>query len=317
MSLRVPFALALGLALVAGACGTTDAGGQEDSGTWNYHPDGSVHYEASTPVGDGGIDPGPTDNCSAEAKLVYIVAEDGDLLSFDPSTTPPTVVDLGSLGGCPTSGDETPFSMGVDRDAIAWVLSSNGNLFRVDIKNNLACTSSGMTADQQGMDLFGMGFVTNDVGGTIEQLFIAGSATPGQGASTLGTLSFPDLKVHPIHALSGSPELTGNSNAELWGFYPDTTPPKISKIDKTNGTENPNYPLSSLAGQPSAWAFAFWGGDFYVFLQKDLETETTVYHVNGTTGALMHQWTTSQLIGGSSHSIVGAGVSTCAPVIIG
>ena len=60
----------------------------------------------------------------------------------------------------------------------------------------------------------------------------------------------------------------------------------------------------------TAWAFAFYGGDYWLFLMKGSETSTTVYQVNGMTGA----------ISGMTHTtgrvIVGAGVSTCAPVVI-
>ena len=94
------------------------------------------------------------------------------------------------------------------------------------------------------------------------------------------------------------------------GKRASATSPRIDKLDKTSGGVLQSLPLTSLAGSPTAWAFAFFGGDFYVFLMRDLETSTTVYHVNGMTGAVMGSMPTSGRV------IVGAGVSTCAPTVI-
>ena len=70
------------------------------------------------------------DNCSAEAKLVFVVDENNTLSTFDPQTG--MFMDKGTLN-CPASGlGASPFSMGIDRNAGAWVLYSSGELFHVD-----------------------------------------------------------------------------------------------------------------------------------------------------------------------------------------
>jgi hypothetical protein len=112
-----------------------------------------------------------------------------------------------------------------------------------------------------------------------------------------------------VHTLSGWPELTGTATAELWGWFPDTTAPRIEQLDKTNGSAITTFNLSALAGTPQAWAFAFWGGDFWVFLAQDSDLNSTVYHINGTSGAIVNSKAAPSLI-------VGAGVSTCAPTVI-
>ena len=58
------------------------------------------------------------------------------------------------------------------------------------------------------------------------------------------------------------------------------------------------------------WAFAFYGGDYWIFLQKGLETNTTVYQMVGSNGTIASQTNADGL------TIVGAGVSTCAPIVI-
>jgi hypothetical protein len=299
--------------LIFAACGPLGADGepaaQHDGGAPIFNLDGGVD-SGPAPGGDGG---GWQDPCSDEAKLVYVVDSSGMFSSFDPRPTPPVFTDLGLLSTCPRNTAETPFSMSVDRDAIAWVLSSEGNLFRVDIKNNLACTKASFVPGQAGLTLFGMGFVTNAVGGTSDTLYVAGGSDPLSTTSgaTLGTVSFPDLTLATIKPVTGWPELTGNANAELWGFYPSATAPKVARIDKATAVEDPIYPLPDLAGEPAAWAFAFWGGDFWVFLAKgSLDPKTAVYRVKGSDGTL------TTAIENTGRRIVGAGVSTCAPVVI-
>src|SRR5262249_24777193 len=113
--------------------------------------------------------------------------------------------------------------------------------------------------------------------------------------------------------VSGWPELTGNSNAELWGWFPSVdgfSSPRVEEINKTSGAPLKTYMLPSLVGLPAAWAFAYWGGDYFVFLMKDSELDSSVYQVDGSTGSIKS--TTSA----QGRVIVGAGVSTCAPTAI-
>lgn len=251
------------------------------------------------------------DDCSDAAKLVYVVDESNTFSQFNPGTK--TFTDLGTLN-CPASGGATPFSMGVDRNTIAWVLYSDGELFRVDITGQLACTATGWHSSN-GLTQFGMGFSTNSVGGTDDTLFVAGGAAVSMGTSaTLAKLDTTGFTASTVGTVTGWPELTGNGNAELWGWFPSDASgngtPRVEKIDKTSGAPLTTYMLPSLQGMPSAWAFAFWGGDYWVFLAKDLDVSTTVYQVDGTNGQIKSTTPTG------SRLIVGAGVSTCAPVVI-
>ena len=65
----------------------------------------------------------------------------------------------------------------------------------------------------------------------------------------------------------------------------------------------------TLAAQDPGYAFAHWGGDYWVFLVPS-GGSTTVYQVNGMTGAI------SSTTAAPGRTIVGAGVSTCAPVVV-
>jgi hypothetical protein len=296
------------LVLVIVACGPTSD--EEDVA------DGGIqHHYGYDGGGDGGpIDQPPPDNCSDAAKLVYVVDSDGRFSSFDPKTSPPTFHDIVAKLNCPAETDffgikATPFSMSVDRDAVAWVLYSSGELFRVDTATG-ACQATSFVQNQSGFELMGMGFVSNAQGSTVDTLYVAGGAGPGSGAGArLGTIDMTTLKVTAGQQLTGWPELTGTGLAELWGFYPDAVRPKIAKIDKTTGAEE-IHPLSGVQGEPAAWAFAFWGGDFWIFLMRQADSDTTVYRVKGTDFSL------STAVSNTDRRIVGAGVSTCAPVQI-
>ena len=105
-------------------------------------------------------------------------------------------------------------------------------------------------------------------------------------------------------------EMTGTGNAELWGFYPEDTTARVLKFDKSNGAVAMAFDEPTLAGTMTGYAFAHWGGDYWVFLIKNSEASTTVYQVNGMTGAITSTTPTTGRV------IVGAGVSTCAPVVI-
>ncbi|MBX3182731.1 MAG: hypothetical protein KIT72_18940 [Polyangiaceae bacterium] len=248
-------------------------------------------------------DAGNQGSCAVGAEWIYLVDSNYSLLQFRPDSL--TLTEIGRLS-CPTSAGDTPFSMAVDRRARAWVLYQSGNIFHVDLATS-ACTASGFAPNQAGLRHFGMGFVSDDTGGG-ETLFVAGGGSVTNNA-TLATIDTASLVLSPIGNLTGWPELTGTGAAELWAFSPNTNPPTIQRLDKTSGAVAENYGLPSLTGSPSAWAFAFWGGSFYVFLQRASEPSTQIWHFNPDTQDL------TRPLSNIGYRIVGAGVSTCAPLV--
>src|SRR5207245_2192195 len=141
-------------------------------------------------------------------------------------------------------------------------------------------------------------------------LFIAGGVGPTDPTSTLAKLDVANMTPHSVGTVTGWPELTGTGNAELWGFFPDASSPRVEQLNKATGGAMRTFPEGSLAGMPTAWAFAFYGGDFWIFLMKGIEFSTTVYQIDGMTGAIKGTTPTN------TRTIVGAGVSTCAPTVI-
>lgn len=260
---------------------------------------------ASTSTDGGGIVP---DGCSDSAKLVYVVDQDETLYSFDVPSLKFTAV--GQLA-CKASFGATPFSMSVDRSATAWVLYSSGEMFQVSTKD-ASCQATSHQVGQAGLENFGMGFASNSSGSTDETLYVAGGSASNAGTastSKFAKMTVPALSATTLGTVQGWPELTGTGKGELWGFFPSASvTPRVAQLDKVTGADGTVYPLDALSGTPSAWAFAFWGGNFYVFLQKASDSSTSVYKVDGTTGVL------TTALSDTGKTIVGAGVSTCAPI---
>ncbi len=271
---------------------------------------GGVGGSAGT-GGGSGTGGGAADDCAAEARLAYVVDANGTFSSFDPRNIAAgtAFTDLGQLN-CPSSSGGHPFSMSVDRNAIAWVVFDTGELFNVNIKAaGLPCTKLGYSGSGS-LKTFGMGFVSNAAGSNQETLFIAGVASSSTAQLATLTTTAPYGTVKLGSAISGNPELTGTGAAELWGFFPESTNPRVAQLSKTNGASIKTYPVAALKGSPMSWAFAFWGGDFYVFLERLSDASTNVWKVNGTTGVA------TEAMHDTGRSIVGAGVSTCAPLTI-
>lgn len=273
-------------------------------------------------------------SCTADGvDLVYVVDEQNDFMSFDPRKLPgnPFTV-IGTLS-CPTTGQSIqtgnpmvmPFSMSVDRDGTAWVLYTSGELFKVSL-TTAACTAAGNTVGAGGMALFGMGFVTDASGGMTEKLYLAG----GNNDPTVSPrkLAYDDTHGGNLTpAASGtitaspaqfSPELTGTSEAKLYGFFPNLSQVAyVQEINKADGSPvgmTWNLGTTGLGANINDWAFAQWGGTFYIFVTTSDSTgnnrNSTVRTIDRTTG------TYSTILQNLPYYIDGAGVSTCAPTSI-
>jgi hypothetical protein len=315
-------AIVLIFATVACGPGTRQGAGDDDD-------DGSG---SGSNLGSGS----GSDGCSEDAKLIYVVDETNKLARFDPMAK--TFTTLGTLmcpAGVDSNGDPAaPFSMAVDRNAQAYVLYNDDKIYKVDTTMaSLPCTATSWhSSTNPVLQEFGMGYSTDTMGGSTDTLFIAGGADLQEGAgpatSKLATLDTSQFAATPVGTVNGWPELTGNSNAELWGFFPDVnddgTTPTVVQINKASGAAMTTYMEPTLDGIPAAWAFGFYGGDYWVFLAFEDDSDplnptaepTKVYQVagpssaSGTPGSVVSTTSAGGLI------IVGAGVSTCAPIVI-
>jgi hypothetical protein len=243
----------------------------------------------------------------AGATLVYAVTENNHLLRFDPQARSFT-----TIGTLACSDPNQPFSMAVDRKGIAYVLYAvydsltPGHIYRVSLATS-ACLPTPFTAPD-GFLSFGMGFSADDQG-TGETLYVASdNATGGQ----LGSIDTTSYTLSPINffnpAIQGA-ELSGTGDGRLFAFYTqggpgDGGPVAVAQIDKSTAKIVAENVLKGV-DQGSAWAFAFWGGDFYLFTAPG-NAGTIVQRFRPTDGSIT-PWADYP------ERIVGAGVSTCAP----
>ena len=248
--------------------------------------------EDSDPVDD----PAPEDDCEDTSDLVYVIERDNDELKlFDPETL--TFTTLGTLDCDYWS---RPGSMAVNRQGSAFVRYSDDTLYEVDLET-LACTPVSYSRPG-GFGSFGMGFATETDGSWREELFVA-------DADTLGVLDEGDWGIDTVGALPSQSELSGTAEGELWAFLPLESPAALVSVNPETGRELSRF---GLAGFPDpstldAFAFAAWGGEFYLFVRTyGMGNSTDVYKVDGT-GALTLE---RERVG---FDVVGAGVSTCAP----
>jgi hypothetical protein len=263
------------------------------------------------------------DDCAAGADLIYVVDQEYRLWSFDPRLLPADPYSLIGNLDCPAGAPwpewgggltATPFSMSVDRNATAWVLYTSGEIFHVST-DDATCVNSNFTKGQADFKLFGMGFVSDSPGSNEETLFIAGGPVDATGSGRLGRID--GLAVTDIGQLPTaeySPELTGTGDAELFGYYPGTQSSMVANIVKNSAAHGQSWDMAGLPGGVSAWAFAHWGGEFYIFITEGdgflVPFNAQVLKLDPTTGN-----TTTELTN-TGKVVVGAGVSTCAPVVI-
>lgn len=237
-------------------------------------------------------------SCADGAELIYVVDTQRQLLSFDPRKLPDDPFALIGVMNCPTVG--TPFSMSVDRSGTAWVLYDEGSVFEVQT-TDASCRPSGFVAPRT----FGMGFTSDAPGSKAEKLFIAANDGTHALAYLDTTVDVPT--VHGVATMPDTarhPELTGTSEGKLYGFFPEDAA-FVQEIDRERGSlVGTKWSVGERLGFVSAYAFAHWGGTFYIFTTTSRSQVRTVNRATGASALVMSN---------IPFRITGAGVSTCAP----
>jgi hypothetical protein len=262
------------------------------------------------PSGQGGMPPAQAgmpaggsghtlpDNCAdAGVTFIYVVTTDREIYAFDPDNGF-TFSDRGQLPCAPAGAQ----SMAVDRTGHAYVESNDLQIYRVSLANLASCQQTAFTAT--GLATFGMAF-SSDLGATSETLFLAAENNP---QNELVSVNLDDFKFTERGLFSknvGDSELTGTGDGRLYAYganAPDGNS-HLAQVDKENGAI-----LSDTAlpfGHSSAWAFAWWGGAFYFFTSPG--GPSIVRRLDPTSGDVT-------VVAQAPGAVVGAGVSTCAPL---
>lgn len=264
--------------------------------------------------------------CVDGAKLVYLVSTQNDLWSFDPGSL--AFKKMGPLD-CPTAS--TPESLAIDEKANVYVAMMDGTLFAADAQT-AHCKPTTYAIEQQKRRIYDMAFVR---GGSTETLFVAttccydagGVTITDHGGGGLATLSRPafalDLVGDFTSDLAGYPAaLAGTGDGRLFAFVPSvavtsdaglTGVPMLALVDASQkGTAPTPTPIALDASQVkagAAFAFSFWGGDFWFYSAAGTSDPSTVTRYRYGTNK-----TYAQVVANAGMTIIGAGVSTCAPL---
>jgi hypothetical protein len=226
--------------------------------------------------------------------LVYAVAQSGALLSFYPPTAAFSVI---GVLACDAKG-AGPYSMAVDRTGTAYVEYDNGLVFQVSTAT-ASCEPTSFVP-QNTFTNFGMGYVVVGAAPN-EELFLVST---GGALGTLDTMSFMVDEIAVTQPKIPSAELTGTGDGHLYAYYAsgNTGGSTIAELDPMTGQVIAADPIAADRG--TGWAFAFWGGDFWIFTTPASEQTTLMYDPVAKTSTVVAHY---------GSSIVGAGVSTCAP----
>lgn len=300
--------LALSVLVACGSSGDRSGFDPNSSGSSSSSSSSSSGGSSSGFGGDGGSTSsgGNQDGCSDAAKLVYVVSDDDLLFSFKPDTL--EFKTIGALG-CP-SGGATPNSMAVDRSGTAWVNYSDGALFKVST-TDASCTATNFQKNQSGFSRFGMAFASNGPGSKEETLYVVGIEALNNGKG-LAKIDLGTMVLTPIGDFSGAlagkgAELTGTGDGKLYGFFTTSPNATLAQIDPATGATSNNVSLYGVkTGQ--AWAFSFWGGDFWFYTSNGIAASIVTRYQPADNDKISN---VKQDVGG--FKIVGAGVSTCAP----
>jgi hypothetical protein len=288
-----------------------------------------AHEEEAEPPMDVIVPRDAPNPCpDAGSTLIYTITTQNVLMSFYPPTSQFTTI--GTIS-CPiTTPNDSPFSMAVSHTGVAYVEFLSGSVFRVDTVTAACEATARVPVAGTFQSQFGMGFAANvgldgggpdgggDGGDAVETLYIAGSPDGVLAAQpiVLGSLSLSNFDTTTVAIVTPhvfGAELTGTHGGDLFGFY--TTSPTatdggnggaaVGQIDRSTGQLLATYDLPGvdIAG---GWAFGFWGGDFYLFTAPDL-VDTIVQRFDPGDGSIVQVAETAGL------TVVGAGVSTCAP----
>jgi hypothetical protein len=253
--------------------------------------------------------------CAPHSDLIYVLSENAQLWTYDPTNN-----QFAQLGSFNCAGlDPTTFSMGVARDGKAWIMfQPSADIRTVDVNDANNCTDPGYTPNQVGYGLFGMAFASNSTNNPCDRLYAHTFDgllwSEGAGVGKLGRIDEPNLNVVPLGSINyNGGELTGTGDGRLFAFA-GTPGAKLIEYDKGDASVVDTIQLPGLE-LTLAFAFAFWGGDFYFFTENEafppLAKVTKLdYDESDGNGQALTTVNASAPI-----RIVGAGVSTCAPYL--
>lgn len=279
-------------------------------------------------------DPDPTTSCRTDvADFIYFVARQGNASALTLYQFAPATLQLTALGplSCPDI-ESSIASVSVDRNGSLWLVHPMGAIYRAPLTGG-ACTVVSGTDIEPLSDYYvsSAAFAADAAGSDAESLYSISNRTtsePTQFRHTQATLETTLIAAlnpaqSPIADAAGwgrIPILTGTGDGRLFSLsLPDGNAglTKLAQIDRTTGlqTGTPRQFASEFSGSNSA-AFAFWGGDFWLFTHHEATADTNHYLQLVVTRYRTQASTASVVATFGDIRPLGAGVSTCAPVVL-
>jgi hypothetical protein len=318
--------------------GTT--GGEESSGAATTSDDPSGVGEASPDSSDDDdgdaadgelvldVEPGADDGqppgecpCVGTGEGIYLLSDTGVLWTFDPDTL--EFEELGAVE-CPTTG--WPTAMAVDRQGgalLAYVVDPVGagvpptiETFAIELGDPSACEAAVLPLPDDRM-LAGTGYASASAADPCDDLYLfARSAVDdAPGTSAIARVDDDGNWVELGAAPWMSAQLSGTGDGRLFAFAfaagdeGNFGEASLVELDKNDAAvvEAVDVPQGS---DGDSMAFAFWGGDAWFF--------TDGWHDTSVVRRLDHDGSdgggTSVVVDETPMRIMGAGVSTCAPI---
>jgi hypothetical protein len=292
--------------------------------------------------GGGGFNPsggsgGAGTSCDEKVRPIFVLTQGTPptIHSFDPKALVFTEIQKVQ---CPNTGAWAAASMAIDRDYHAWIEwggQANGaadpyakRLDRIDLATGTCQPDvAKFPAVAAWGTPLGMAFVSDSNGSAAEHLFFIDTETRLHalgGQAPVG--QFYSFKPGEGTEFGGA-ELTGTGAGRLFTFIMNWTAEfshpctamdpcgptvHLGEVSKTAGTaisnvEIPDVPAFGIS--PGGFAFAHWGGHFWVFESLKFGP-TKVYDYDPTSK------TAVVVKSDGPDAVVGAGVSTCAPLEI-
>ncbi len=259
-------ALLLAGALLMAACGSvgpddaSDAG--DDAFVWR-----DAGPDSSTPdAGDAGITscaclPGP------HGDLIYVLSQHAELYSFDPRTN-----QFAFIANVSCDGQTDPYTLAVDHEGTFWMLFvGTGQLRTLAPGEPTACGTPAFVPNLNDFPLFGMSFVGDDTPGTCPQLYAhsysgTGPFDEGTGFGDLGLYEPASGSLQSLASIDyDGGELAGTGDGRLFAFA-GASPAKLVEYNRVTGAVVETIPLDGFH-KTGASAFAFFGGDLYLFTE--------------------------------------------------
>jgi hypothetical protein len=269
-------------------------------------PDDVVEDDSLPPIDVTPPPPDAPNDCpDASSTLIYVITMAGTLFSYDPATN-----HFSTIGPILCPSTSIPNSMAVDRNGIAYINFFDGHIFRVSTAN-ASCRPTPYMPGPGFPPHLGMAFTADPTTGA-ETLFLAGDTGQNLGDIAPLATAFINPNSYGLSIVGTfpprvvSPELTGTAAGDLFAFYRNLSDPSssaIGQVDKLTGAIVAETPLPGVV-QGLGWAFAFWGGDFYTFTASG--SGSVVNRFRPSNGSI-------EAVASLGQTVVGAGVSTCAP----